>query len=115
MVEQRLQLRSEPVCLGGERLILARAAASMCVLPYLTSFSPTADFFGLGLQGAGVGGSNATCLQPRAQGGVTFTARNGSAAGYQPFTNASSLTISVRNNGTSGTSGVGSVTHSALA
>jgi cullin-associated NEDD8-dissociated protein 1 len=58
------------------------------------------------LPGAGVGGSNATCLAPRAKGGVTFTARNGSASGYQPFTKANTLTISIRNNGTAGNTGV---------
>ena len=57
-------------------------------------------------QDAGVGGSNATCVQARAQGGLTFTSRNGSEPGYQAFTKASSMTIWARNNGTSGDSGV---------
>ena len=53
-----------------------------------------------------MGGSNATCIQAAASGGVTFTARNGSDPGYQPFAKASSLTIWARSNGTSGSTGV---------
>ena len=55
-----------------------------------------------------MGGSNATCIQAAASGGVTFTARNGSEPGYQPFAQAASLTIWARKNGTSGSTGVSS-------
>jgi len=53
-----------------------------------------------------VDGSAATCIEARPQGGVTFTSRNGSDPGYQPFTKAASFQIWARTNGTSGTAGV---------
>jgi len=57
------------------------------------------------LKGAGVGGSNATCIEAQPQGGVTFTSRNGSNPDYQPFTKASSFQVWARTNGTSTGSG----------
>jgi cullin-associated NEDD8-dissociated protein 1 len=64
------------------------------------------DFADFWLEGAGIGGSNATCIQTTSSGGVTFTARNGTAGSYQPFSEAGSLRIAARNNGTSGDTGI---------
>ncbi len=46
------------------------------------------------LQGAGIGGSNATCVElgPK-QGGLTFASREAQESGYQPFASASAVTF----------------------
>ena len=51
---------------------------------------------GLSLQvaGAGVDGSNATCVDVNAMGGLTFIARGGSTTGYQPFISSNADTVS---------------------
>lgn len=73
--------------------------------PYFLHFS---NFW---LPGAGIGGSNATCVNlatsalydapgPNVGGGLTFTARNASQPGYQPFGKASSLNFCITSNST---------------
>ena len=44
------------------------------------------------MQGAGIGGSNATCIElgPKA-GGLTFASRKAAQSGYQPFGQASAV------------------------
>ncbi len=44
------------------------------------------------MQGAGIGGSNATCIElgPKA-GGLTLASRQAQKAGYQPFGKASAV------------------------
>lgn len=50
------------------------------------------------VQGQGLGGSNATCIQlSSVPGGVTFAMRRGERSGYQPFSGASALQFWVKN------------------
>lgn len=51
---------------------------------------------------AGVDGSSATCVEVKPQGGLSFVARNGSNAGYQPFIPANADSISFYVKQTSG-------------
>jgi len=51
-----------------------------------------------GVQGQGLGGSNATCIQlSSVPGGLTFAMRDGEKPGYQPFNEASALQFWVKN------------------
>ncbi|KAK9787725.1 hypothetical protein WJX73_002165 [Symbiochloris irregularis] len=45
---------------------------------------------------AGVDNSNATCIDAKSQGGLTFIARDGSDSDYQPFNNAQSISFYVK-------------------
>lgn len=50
------------------------------------------------VQGQGLGGSNATCVQlSSVPGGLTFAMRSGNEPGYQPFKGASSLDFWIKN------------------
>ncbi len=52
----------------------------------------------LHMQGQGLGGSNATCVQlSSVPGGLTFAMRSGDQPGYQPFNDASSLDFWIKN------------------
>ena len=44
--------------------------------------------------GAGVGGSNATCVDVMPSGGLSFVSREASNAGYQPFIASNATTVS---------------------
>lgn len=50
------------------------------------------------MQGAGVGGSNATCIDVNSEGGISFVSRLANTAGYQPFlaNNATTLSFYVK-------------------
>lgn len=52
----------------------------------------------LQVPGAGVGGSNATCIDVKPQGGLSLVSRSAAQAGYQPFiaNNASTLSFYVK-------------------
>lgn len=56
-------------------------------LPYSTSNKQ------LQVPGAGIGGSNATCLDVLPQGGLTFEARDSDLPGYQPLSAVNATTI----------------------
>jgi len=63
---------------------------------------------GAGLQGQGLGGSNATCFTLDGNGGgVTFACRNCAASPSSPFAKSSTLEFSVKSTeGSSGSSAV---------
>lgn len=46
------------------------------------------------VEGAGVGGSNATCIDVNPQGGLSFVSREAQRPGYQPFLNQNATTLS---------------------
>ena len=46
------------------------------------------------VQGAGVGGSNATCIDVRPQGGLFFVSRSAERPGYRPFLDQNATTLS---------------------
>ena len=50
------------------------------------------------VQGAGVGGSNATCVDVNSEGGLSLVSRLANTAGYQPFiaNNATTLSFYVK-------------------
>lgn len=50
------------------------------------------------VQGAGVGGSNATCIDVNSEGGISFVSRLANTTGYQPFlaNNATTLSFYVK-------------------
>jgi hypothetical protein len=50
------------------------------------------------VQGQGIGGSNATCVQlSSVPGGLTFAMRDGDQPGYQPFQGASAIQFWIKN------------------
>ena len=46
------------------------------------------------MRGAGVGGSNATCIDVRPQGGLSLVSRSAERPGYQPFLTQNATTLS---------------------
>lgn len=48
----------------------------------------------LQVQDAGVGGSNATCIDVNSEGGISFVSRLANTAGYQPFIAQNATTLS---------------------
>ena len=63
----------------------------------------------LQVQGAGVGGSNATCVDINSEGGLSFPTRLGQTAGVQPFlaTNATTVSFYVKTTSASNIGGLG--------
>ena len=74
--------------------MLSTGWSSHC-LHFLCQVVPCAEHWPLlQVAGAGVGGSNATCVDVNPSGGLSFVSRMANVQGYQPFLSSKATTVS---------------------